>query len=122
MSEKIEEQTAYGTVEYEVVECDSCGNTVSKEGAKRFVIGDYAGKQSWIHCGDELEFNNYRMGWCCEFCESEPAGFPRKKTSKQLTRTAKKTKAWLAGFDPVVLLIALSGIVMIIGAILIAIV
>ena len=53
-------ETEYGTTEIEVVECDSCGNTVGKEEAKEFTIAD-------------------REGWACEYCaENGPLSFPEK--------------------------------------------
>jgi hypothetical protein len=53
-------ETEYGTAEIEVVECDSCGNTVGKEEAKEFTIAD-------------------RKGWACEYCaENGPLSFPEK--------------------------------------------
>jgi len=76
MSQQQKTVTAHGEVEYETVECDSCGNIIPKEDGKRFVIGEFNRKDSWTHKGDELEFESYRMGWCCPFCETDPAGFP----------------------------------------------
>ena len=50
----------YGEVEVEVVDCDSCNNTVAKEDTVPFTIGD-------------------RDGLACRHCEREgPVSFPRK--------------------------------------------
>lgn len=52
-------QTKYGDVEIETVDCDSCGNRVSKEDTVTFEIGS-------------------RKGLACEHCEKEgPISFPR---------------------------------------------
>jgi len=60
MTETKTVETEYGTAEIEVVDCDSCGNTVGKEQATQFTIGD-------------------REGWACEYCEKNgPLTFPEK--------------------------------------------
>jgi hypothetical protein len=60
MTETKQVQTEYGIAEIEVVDCDSCGNTVGKEQAKQFIIGD-------------------KEGWACEHCEQNgPISFPEK--------------------------------------------
>jgi hypothetical protein len=45
-------QTAYGETEIEVVECDSCGTTISTEQAREFTLGDREG-HACEHCVDE---------------------------------------------------------------------
>lgn len=45
----ITETTTHGEVEYEVVECDSCGNDVMTDEALDFQIGDREGK-ACSHC------------------------------------------------------------------------
>jgi len=50
--------TPYGETTIEVVECDSCGNTVSKDDTVEFTLGD-------------------REGRACEHCyDSGPVSFP----------------------------------------------
>lgn len=57
----VEEQTIHGSIEYSVVECDSCGQDVMEDEANEFVIGD-------------------REGYACDVCKDEgPVGFPEKK-------------------------------------------
>lgn len=51
-------ETAHGTVEYETVACDSCGQEIHEDDAREFTIGD-------------------REGVACEHCVDEgPAEFP----------------------------------------------
>jgi hypothetical protein len=53
-------ETAYGDVQVELVECDSCGNRVKKEETVPFEIGD-------------------RQGRACEYCEEDgPMSFPER--------------------------------------------
>lgn len=60
MTETKKVQTEYGTAEIEVVECNSCGNTVGKDDAAAFTIGD-------------------REGWACQHCVNEgPISFPKR--------------------------------------------
>lgn len=44
--------TPYGETTIEVVECDSCGNTVSKDDTVEFTLGDRTGR-ACKHCYDE---------------------------------------------------------------------
>lgn len=64
----VEAETMHGTVEYEVVECASCGQRERKGDAWRFSMGK----------GHEK-----RYGWACTLCaeEEEPAGYPMAKSS-----------------------------------------
>ena len=50
--------TPYGEIEFETVECDSCGDELLEKNAKEFTIGD-------------------REGLACEYCtENGPIDFP----------------------------------------------
>jgi len=70
MSETKTVETEYGTAEIEIVECDSCGNTVGKEQAKRFAIGEKVPNPRI----NDAEVN----GWACEYCMAEgPLSFPQ---------------------------------------------
>lgn len=72
MSPKRKATTVHGEVEYEVVECSSCGNEVAKEDAKRFVIGDQTKKTDWGGLSTtEYHFNNEQEGWACEYCRND---------------------------------------------------
>lgn len=60
--------TEYGDTEIEIVDCDSCNNTIAKEEALSFSIGN-------------------KEGWACPHCYEEgPVSFP------------KKIKEWSIGF------------------------
>lgn len=83
--------TAHGEVEYETVECSSCGNEIPKDEASRFIIGDCAGVDKWSHRGDEWEFTSYRTGWACPYCRDDPAGYPTARIG-----------GWFADLDPFV--------------------
>ena len=72
--------TAQGQVSYETVICQSCGDEIAKEGAKRCVIGDW---------NEETHLENIRVhkyefssrpddGWLCDFCHENPAAYPHK--------------------------------------------
>lgn len=53
-------ETQYGTAEIEVVECDSCGQTIGKDDAVEFTIGS-------------------RDGYACQHCEQNgPISWPKK--------------------------------------------
>ena len=69
MSQTKTVQTTYGDVEVEVVECDSCGNTISKDEAREFTLGN-------------------REGHACEHCVDEgPISFPSKYGSLDMGKT-----------------------------------
>ena len=73
-------ETAFGSVDYETVECSSCDTEVSKESAHRFVTGELQEHKSWSTLGHEdYEFKSgtVRTGWACEYCRDEgPIAFP----------------------------------------------
>lgn len=55
-----EVSTEYGTTTIEITDCDSCGNTVAKDEAVEFTIGD-------------------RSGHACEYCANNgPINFPER--------------------------------------------
>jgi hypothetical protein len=55
-----EVSTEYGTTTIQITDCDSCGNTVAKDEAVEFTIGD-------------------RSGHACEYCANNgPISFPEK--------------------------------------------
>lgn len=75
--------TAHGEIEYETVECSSCGNDVMKEKAKGFIVYDQdkvkrthdrLGHYEW-----EIYDGGYITGWACPYCAEEPLSFPEKK-------------------------------------------
>ena len=64
-------QTAYGDVEIETVDCDSCGQTIGKEDARRF--GLTSEEQAPNVRINETE----RCGYACSHCVDEgPISFP----------------------------------------------
>jgi hypothetical protein len=64
--------TAHGTVEYETVECSSCGVEIRKDDASAFAVGDEFGSQY----RSKIVVENYVTGWVCEQCRSAPVAFP----------------------------------------------
>lgn len=68
--------TVHGDVEYETVECDSCGNELAKESADRLIVGDVDRIRTSDYRPDEIRFNSYTLGWVCPYCNSDPASFP----------------------------------------------
>jgi len=55
--------TAHGTVEYETVECDSCGNEVAKSDAYRFLLFKQGRDPSFVKDDDKQA-----AGWACPYC------------------------------------------------------
>lgn len=85
-------QTPYGEVEFQTVECDSCGESIRKENAQRFLIGD-------IH-RTRTKFNrrvvhfkkdcNPVVGWCCEYCrDAGPIDYPYLTVPDRVKRALK---------------------------------
>lgn len=71
--------TEHGRIEYETVDCDSCGAEVAKKDADRFVvIHDLKSKYSYTR------YNEYKVrdgsdGWICPYCaDSGPIDTPDK--------------------------------------------
>jgi hypothetical protein len=77
-SQTMQAVTEHGSVEYEVVECSSCGMNTTKEHAQRFLIGEMKGEKRW---GFEHEVNfetgTVVKGWACQHCQNgDVAGLP----------------------------------------------
>lgn len=72
--------TAHGEVEYETVECTSCGNQVAKKDALVFVIGDLESSERYRGLEKHrftFETDRVSYGWACEYCrETGPARYP----------------------------------------------
>ena len=81
--------TPHGEVEYETVTCSSCENTVPKEHAKRFVIGDVVELTHWGAIGKRqygFDTSTYQEGWACEYCRNDGVvDFPLKSLTNQST-------------------------------------
>jgi len=80
--------TKHGEVEYETVECSSCGNKTPKEKAEQFVIGEPTSTRVWEHSGNkkfEFDLDSLKEGWACEFCKESPASYPTKDGNKDET-------------------------------------
>jgi len=61
--------TPHGEVEYETVECDSCGVEIAKSEAYRFVAFSQGFDPSYVcECATR--------GWVCDYCREAPAGLP----------------------------------------------
>jgi len=75
--------TVHGEVEYEVVNCDSCGNEVAKNDAKTILIGNYHGKKNWTH-EDYVEWYlaDADKGWICPYCHGEGGIIETPNTAK----------------------------------------
>jgi hypothetical protein len=82
MTDKETATTPHGTVEYDVVECSSCGNKVAKNDTKRFVIGEVHDKEEYNTIPDKWQFKNESVGWACEYCQDNPVSFPQVNTFK----------------------------------------
>jgi len=76
--------TAYGDVDIETVECSSCGTTVPKEDAYRFIMFERGRDPSFTSRCDV-------KGWACEYCaDSGPAAFPSDISDSRWGAMAKK--------------------------------
>jgi hypothetical protein len=64
--------TAYGEVEYETVQCESCENEVAKEDALALAVGDIYKKRVWSHSNERKYYFNddsdFYEGWLCPYC------------------------------------------------------
>lgn len=83
--------TVHGSIEYETVECSSCGQDVMKEEARRVYVGDVKGTTNSSHRGvTEVEFDrhDHTSGWFCPHCYDEPVGFVAKVRSTTPTEDA----------------------------------
>jgi len=71
--------TEHGRIEYETVDCDSCGAEVAKEDADRFVvIHDLRDKSDWTGY-TQYECHDATDGWICPYCaDSGPTDTPDK--------------------------------------------
>jgi hypothetical protein len=74
MSERKQAYTAHGEVEYETVECDSCGEDVVKEEAMRFGIAQSVREN---YRADEEKLTGVeKVGWVCPWCQEDPIKYP----------------------------------------------
>jgi len=71
-------KTTEGTVEYEIVECSSCGNEIAREDAEKFVIIHSLKKERNWSRHTEFECYDHTEGWACKYCRDDPIGFPKK--------------------------------------------
>jgi hypothetical protein len=92
--------TAHGEVEYEVVECSSCGQKIREEDAVRFVVGELNDKKSYTH-GERYNFNPQTVneGWACDICREDPAGFPT--TDRSVSINAEPLRYTLIGLGAI---------------------
>jgi len=85
--------TQHGEVEYEVVECASCGNDVSKEDAQDFLIGDITSTGGY-HSSNKYTVECATTGYACPVCADSdsdvgPIGFPTGRTNSVLRSAFK---------------------------------
>ena len=77
MSERETAVTVHGEVEYETVECVSCGESVAAEHTTSVIVGDVSHIKHWSHTADEYQFGNgMDRGKLCEYCRDDPAAYP----------------------------------------------
>ena len=80
--------TVHGEVDYDTVECSSCGNEVLEDESYGFILYDSAKvkkTRSW-HDHNEWEVYNggYKEGHICPFCYDEgPVDYPRTRSFAQ---------------------------------------
>lgn len=106
-------QTVHGEVQYETVECSSCGEEVAKDEAFEFemrkdVDGIYRSKVN-------------RKGWACEYCANEgPINFPSGKQS-QYAKSLFLTLFWDQDYDmlhaPKAILVVTAGMILLLVAV-----
>jgi len=88
MSERQTLTTEHGEVSYEVVECDSCGNTIAKSDATDFIVGDVTDVTTFSTMPDKYKFGNgMHRGYVCPYCKDDPARFPEGGLKKKLAST-----------------------------------
>jgi len=79
-SQTMQAVTEHGSVEYEVVECDSCGMDTAKESAQRFYIGEVKETDSYNSLNKtvvKFKKNTVNKGWACQHChDGDVAGLP----------------------------------------------
>ena len=76
--------TIHGEVEYETVDCSSCGDEVAKQNALRFVIADptdYSVLRAMHKVRLEYKSGTLREGWACPYCADDPAAMPSRAQS-----------------------------------------
>ena len=79
-TQKQKAETVHGEVEYDVVECSSCGSEIMEKDAHRFVVAKDPTRTDWSERGYiEYRFHDhkdYAEGYACEFCREGPAAYP----------------------------------------------
>jgi len=64
--------TEHGRIEYETVDCDSCGAEVAKKDAYRYIMYERGADPEYVGGG-----NKRAIGWACEYCfDSGPLDVP----------------------------------------------
>lgn len=80
--------TAHGEIEYETVECDSCGTELLKDEAFGFIVFDQdklKKSRSWNHFHEWNVYDGgYKTGWACPYCyDAAPVDFPRIRSASE---------------------------------------
>lgn len=82
--------THLGDVDYEVVECASCGSDVLKREATRYAAGDLKEKTVWRGLDKvkiEFDTRGYIDGWLCPYCMDEgPISLPKPSLAGRFSR------------------------------------
>jgi predicted metal-binding protein len=74
--------TIHGPIDYDVVVCDSCRQTMNREAADRFFIGTVQERNEYRSLGHtriEFDCDTLAEGWVCSYCRDSdggPAGYP----------------------------------------------
>lgn len=89
-------------MEYETVECDSCGSEVQKEDARRFLMGKISSSREEFG-KKQVRFEETPKvvtGWSCPYCvEAGPAGFPKDSLRGEIGKLVRQIRTT----DPVFL-------------------
>ena len=96
-------ETVYGSVEVDTVDCDSCGETILRDGAYRFGMDTSPNKRM-----NDVEYN----GYACEHCAKVgPASFPERVVSSDRDsvslREALMLIVWFPIASPIISLLIL---------------
>lgn len=95
----VQEETIHGSIEYEVIECDSCGQDVVEEQAKPFFILTGDSVTAWVdgepitEKEEDEKFVIEACGAACPHCtETGPVGFPeeQKETEENPIMTGRE--------------------------------
>ena len=77
MSERETAVTVHGDVEYETVECESCGERVAATHATDVIVGEVTNVSEYTSISNRYKFaNGMNRGQLCDYCRDDPAAYP----------------------------------------------